>query len=151
LGKGRKSELVTFTKFELLKSCLSILFFFFAINQIALCQDLSGSWRWFEEKDKVFEIFLEKANPDQKLNFDFVGTHCGVYHDGDRVDCMLEEFSIFLNRRSQNIFAGKITSAYSLTDFEIKLTYLHEDKKILWEVIKEGKGEFYFPLKVILE
>lgn len=96
-------------------------------------------------------IYLEKANPDQVADFDFVGTHCGVYHNGDRIDCVLEEFSIFLNQESENVFTGKITSAYSLTDFEIRLTYLREDKKILWEVTKESKGLFYFPLKVILE
>ena len=96
------------------------------------------------------EIFLEKANPDQNLNFDFVGTHCGVYHNGDRVDCMLEEFSIFLNQQSQNIFTGKITSAYSFTDFEIRLIYLNDGQNILWEVTKIGDGLFYFPMKEIL-
>lgn len=151
MGKGRKSELVTFTKFELLKSHLSILSFFFAINQFALCQDLSGTWRWAEEKDNLFEIFLEKANPDQKLNFDFVGTHCGVYYNGEKIDCMLEDFSIFLNRQSQNIFTGKITSAYSLANFEIRLTYLDDCRKILWEVTKKEDGQFYFPLKEVLE
>ena len=151
MGKGRKSELVTFTKIELLNPYLPILSLIFSINQIALCQDLSGSWRWFEEEDKVFEISLEKANPDQNLNFDFVGTHCGVYYYGDRTDCMLEEFSIFLNQRSEKIFTGKITSAYSLTDFEIRLTYLDGDENILWEVTKKGDGLFYFPLKEILE
>ncbi|GAB3228572.1 hypothetical protein GCM10027454_28870 [Algoriphagus aestuariicola] len=151
MGKGRKSELVTFTKFELLKSYLSILSYFFAINQFALCQDLSGTWRWAEEKDNLFEIFLEKTDPDQKLNYDFLGTHCGVYYNGERIDCMLEDFSIFLDRHCQNIFSGKITSAYSHSDFEIRLTYLVDGQKILWEVTKKGDGQFYFPVKEVLK
>jgi len=114
-------------------------------------QDISGSWRWFEEEDKAFEIFLEKANPDQLADFDFLGTHCGVYQNGDRIDCEVEDYSIFIKQQSENSFTGKIKSAYSLTDFEIRLTYLSEDKKIFWEVTKKGKGQYYFPLKAILE
>lgn len=136
----------------MLKSQYSIFFIFILFTSVnAFSQDISGSWRWFEEEDRAFEIFLEKANPDQIADFDFVGTHCGVYHNGDRMDCVLDEFSIFLNQESETIFKGKITSAYSLTDFEIQLTYFHEDKKILWEVTKKGEGQYYFPLKVILE
>lgn len=128
-----------------------ILIFLFFVSVNAYSQDISGSWRWFEEENRAFEIFLENANPDQIADFDFVGTHCGVYHNGDRMDCVLDEFSIFLNQESETVFKGKITSAYSQTDFKIRLTYLQEDKKILWEVTKEGEGLFYFPLKAILE
>lgn len=128
-----------------------ILIFLFFVSLNAYSQDISGSWRWFEEEGRAFEIFLKKANPDQNPDFDFVGTHCGVYQNGDRMDCVLEDFSIFLNLECENIFTGKITSAYSQTDFKIRLTYLYEDKKILWEVTKEGEGLFYFPLKAILE
>jgi hypothetical protein len=80
-----------------------------------------------------------------------VGDHCGVYFNGDRMDCEVEGHSIFLKQQSENVFTGKIKSAYSRTDFEIRLTFLNAEKKILWEVTKEGGGEFYFPLKVILE
>ncbi len=129
----------------------SILTVLFLLSFNTFSQNISGSWRWFEEEDKAFEIFLEKANPDQLADYDFVGTHCGVYQNGDRMDCSVEENSIFLKRQSENSFTGKIKSAYSQTDFEIRLTYLSEDKKLLWEVIKKGKGQYYFPLKAILE
>jgi hypothetical protein len=67
------------------------------------------------------------------------------------MDCAEEDYSIFIKRQSENSFTGKIKSAYSLTEFEIRLTYLTEDKKLLWEVTKKGEGQYYFPLKVILE
>jgi len=47
--------------------------------------------------------------------------------------------------------SGKIKSAYSLTEFVIRLTYLEAEKKLLWEVTKKGEGQYYFPLKAILE
>jgi hypothetical protein len=131
------------------KHSILIVLFLFSLN--TYLQDISGSWRWFEEEDKAFEIFLEKANPDQLADYDFVGTHCGVYQNGNRMDCTLEENSIFIKQQGKNSFAGKIKSAYSLTEFEIRLTYTETEKKLLWEVTKEGEGLFYFPLKVILE
>jgi hypothetical protein len=120
----------------------------FSVN--AFSQDISGTWRWFEEEDKSFEIYLEKPDPNLDDDYDFMGTHCGVFLEGRRMDCTLEDFSIFLKNESKNIFIGKITSAYSLTDFEIRLTYFEEAKEILWEVTKKGEGQSYFPFKVIL-
>ncbi|WP_439475073.1 hypothetical protein [Algoriphagus formosus] len=120
---------------------------FFSINGYS--QDISGSWRWFEKEDQSFEIYLKKSTSEFS-EFDFIGTHCGVAFNGDRMDCTYESYSIFLKKIDQNVFVGKITSAYSLTDFEIRLIYLEESKKILWEVTKEGPGLFYFPLKVVL-
>lgn len=134
---------------KLLKPKILIFMLFFYAN--AFSQDISGSWRWFEEEDKAFEIFLERANTDQIANFDFVGTHCGVYQNGNRMDCAVEDYSIFIKLQSENSFTGKIKSAYSLTEFEIRLTYLESDKKLRWEVTKQGEGQYYFPLKVILE
>ncbi len=119
----------------------------FSINGYS--QDISGSWRWFEKEDQSFEIYLKKATSEFS-EFDFIGTHCGVAFNGDRIDCTDESYSIFLKKIDQNVFVGKITSAYSLTDFEIRLIYLEENKRILWEVTKEGPGLFYFPLKVVL-
>ncbi|WP_155847202.1 hypothetical protein [Algoriphagus marincola] len=113
-------------------------------------QDISGSWRWFEKEDQSFSINLEKPTSEFR-DFDYIGEHCGVAFNGDRMDCTYESYSIFLKKIDQNIFAGRITSAYSLTDFEIRLTYLEEDKKILWEVTKESEGLFYFPTKVVLK
>ena len=67
------------------------------------------------------------------------------------MDCSLEENSIFIKQQSENSFKGKIKSAYSSTEFEIRLTYLETEKKLLWEVTKKGEGQYYFPLKAILE
>lgn len=134
---------------KILKHSILIVLFLLSFNTFS--QNISGSWRWFEEEDKAFEIFLEKANPDQIADFDFVGTHCGVYHNGDRMDCAVEDYSIFIKQQSENCFSGKIKSAYSLTEFEIRLTYSEAEKKLLWEVTKQGEGEYYFPLKAILE
>jgi hypothetical protein len=131
------------------RSASTLLFLIlFSINGYS--QDISGSWRWFEKEDQSFVIYLEKAT-SYFSEFDFIGTHCGVAFNGDRMDCTYESYSIFLKKIDQNILVGRITSAYSLTDFEIRLTYLEEDKKILWEVTKEGEGLFYFPTKVTLE
>lgn len=120
-------------------------------TQNTFSQDLSRSWRWYEEEDMSFEIYLVKADSTFQERFDFIGTHCGVYQNGNRMDCAMEDYSIFIKRQSENSFTGKIKSAYSLTEFEIRLTYLTEDKKLLWEVTKKGEGQYYFPLKVILE
>lgn len=101
---------------------------------------------------RTFTVYLEAEDSiPNVVPTSFKGEHCGVFESGRRMDCILEEFSIFLNQKSENTFTGKITSGYSQTDFEIRLTYIAEDKKILWEVTKEGEGLFYFPLKVILE
>lgn len=126
-----------------------LLFLVFAPN--AYSQDISGSWRWYEEEDMSFEIDLVKADSTLQERFDFVGTHCGVYQNGNRMDCAVEGYSIFIKQQSENSFTGKIKSAYSLTEFEIRLTYLEAEKKLLWEVTKGGEGPFYFPLKVMLE
>ncbi|MDP2041077.1 MAG: hypothetical protein Q8S14_10605 [Algoriphagus sp.] len=126
-----------------------LLFLVFAPN--AYSQDISGSWRWYEEEDKSLEIYLVKADSTFQERFDFVGTHCGVYQNGNRMDCAVEDYSIFIKQQSENSYSGKIKSAYSLTEFEIRLTYLESEKKILWEVTKKGEGQYYFPMKAFLE
>lgn len=125
---------------------IGLLFFYSEL----FSQDISGSWRWFEIEEAAFEFNLKKAL-DKFPELDYVGTHCGVAHSGERIDCSLDEYSIFLKKRSPNIYEGTVTSAYSLTDFEIQLTYLEKTDEILWEVIKEGDGLFYFPLKKMMK
>lgn len=120
-------------------------------------QDISGSWRWFELEDRSFTIFLYKPDSDDDLlgKYDLIGEHCGVYYNGGRMDCSYEEYSICLNKISENVFTGTILSAYSFAVSEIRITYFPTSKEIRWEVTKEGVGKNhlpnYFPLDVMME
>lgn len=140
-----------------MKYILSLIFFCLAINQFAFGQDISGTYRWdLDSGSRTFTIYLEANNPI--LNFiptSFKGEHCGVFENGRRMDCSYEEYSIFLDRASENVFKGTILSAYSLAISEIKVTYFPDSRSIRWEVTKEGKGKNYlskyFPNDVIMK
>lgn len=128
---------------------------FFYVN--AYSQDISGTYRWdLDSGSRTFTIYLEANNPI--LNFiptSFKGEHCGVFENGRKMDCSYEEYSIFLDKASENVFKGTILSAYSLAISEITVTYFPDSRSIRWEVTKEGKGKNYlskyFPNDVIMK
>jgi hypothetical protein len=133
---------------KLIKPIVLIFTLFF--SEVVYPQDISGgSWRW-DDEGRSFAIYLDKANPTLQAGFDIVGNHCGVFENGNRMDCEVEDLTIFLKKQSNNVYLGKIQSAYAMTDFEIRLTYLKEEEKVHWEVTKKGEGIFYFPLNVIM-
>ncbi|MFC5626470.1 hypothetical protein [Algoriphagus winogradskyi] len=134
---------------------LFVLLFLFSYDSNS--QDITGSWRWFEFEDRAFTIQLYKPELDDDVmgSYDLIGEHCGVYYNGGRMDCSYEEYSISLNRISENVFTGTILSAYSLAVSEIRITYFPSSKEIRWEVTKEGVGKNhlpnYFPLDVMMQ
>ncbi len=123
----------------------------------AYSQDISGIYRWdLDSGSRTFTIYLEANNPIPNiLPTSFKGEHCGVFENGRRMDCSYEEYSIFLDRVSENVFKGTILSAYSLAISEIKVTYFPDSRTIRWELTKEGKGKNYlskyFPNDVIMK
>ncbi|UZD21963.1 hypothetical protein PBT90_00635 [Algoriphagus halophytocola] len=124
----------------------------FMIIPMAMGQRIAGHWSWVDAPgDRSFEIELWKnvANPDSPNSYDFVGTHCGVYYNGGRMDCA-EEISIRLKSKEENILTGIIKSAYSESVSKIKLTVLADKNRIKWEVTG-AEGQFYFPYDAVLE
>ncbi|WP_425636986.1 hypothetical protein ACPUEN_16435 [Algoriphagus yeomjeoni] len=120
-------------------------------------QDISGTYRW--DLDNGRRNFVISLSPKKAVRgttpTSFKGEHCGVFENGNRMDCSYEEYSISLNRISENVFTGTILSAYSLAISEIKITYFPSSKEIRWEVTKEGVGKNhlpnYFPLDVMMK
>jgi hypothetical protein len=130
-----------------------ILILMLSVSPDVFSQDISGSYRWFvDEGESSFEIYLSPINSKiGSTPISFQGEHCGVYFDGRRMDCSYEEYSIALNKVSENVFTGTILSAYSRTLSEIRVTYFPDTKKIRWQVTKDGEGQSYFPKDVIME
>jgi hypothetical protein len=130
-----------------------ILFLMLSISANVYSQDISGSYRWWvDDGESSFEIHLSPIDSEIiSIPTSFQGEHCGVYFDGRRMDCSDGEFSIALNKVSENVFTGTILSAYSRTLSEIKVTYFPETKNLRWQVTKQGAGQTYFPNDVIME
>ncbi|WP_146613674.1 hypothetical protein [Algoriphagus yeomjeoni] len=106
-------------------------------------QDISGTYRWdLDSGRRNFVISLSPKNAILgTIPTSFQGEHCGIFNYGSRMDCSYEEYSISVNRISENLFTGTILSAYSLAVSEIRITYFPESEKIRWEVTKEGGGK----------
>jgi hypothetical protein len=130
-----------------------VLILMLSISANAYSQDISGSYRWIlDDGRRYFEISLSSKNAILgTIPTSFQGEHCGVFEDGRRMDCSYEEYSIALNKVSENVFTGTILSAYSRTLSEIKVTYFPDTKKIRWQVTKQGEGQTYLPKDVIMD
>ena len=129
---------------------LIISLFIISINLKA--QNISGTYRWdLDDGRRNFVIELSPTNIilGQPIST-YKGEHCGVFDYGNRMDCSYEEYSISLNRVSQNVFKGTILSSYSNSVSEIKITFLPTSGNIRWEVTKESTGQNYFPLNVVM-
>jgi hypothetical protein len=127
---------------------LSILSLILLISNNSYSQDISGTYTWsYDNGRNNFEIYLSPNNAViGSTPTSFKGEHCGVFDDGKRMDCSYEEFSINLNKVSQNVFTGTILSAYARTIHDIKVTYLPATDQIHWEVTLQRSGQIYFPL-----
>ncbi len=124
-----------------------------SVSPDVFSQDISGSYRWWvDDGESNFEIHLSPIDSEPgSVPTSFQGEHCGVYFEGKRMDCSDGEFSIALNKVSENVFTGTILSANSRTLSEIKVTYFPDTKKIRWQVTKQGEGQTYFPKDVIMD
>jgi hypothetical protein len=129
------------------------LIFILLLSVYSYSQDISGTYRWsYDNGRNNFEIYLSAKNAVRgSTPTSFKGEHCGVFDDGQRMDCSYEEFSINLNKVSQNVFTGTILSAYARTIHDIKVTYLPATDQIHWEVTLQRSGQIYFPLNVIMD
>lgn len=116
-------------------------------------QNISGSYRWVPDDGRgMFEIDLQPRKVAQGLSSEFYqGIHCGVFENGNRVDCSIDQFTITLDQVAENIFTGSIFSEYSQTISEIKITYIPASGNIKWEITKHGGGQNYFPMNAILK
>ncbi|WP_339866729.1 hypothetical protein [uncultured Algoriphagus sp.] len=135
-----------------MKHLIVILFIVFCSAEI-FAQNISGTYRWdLDNGRRNFVISLSPKNAILGTTpTSFKGEHCGVFENGNRMDCSYEEYSISLNKVSENVFTGTILSAYSRTISEIKVTYFTNNKNIKWEVTKHGGGTTYFPENVMME
>jgi hypothetical protein len=116
-------------------------------------QNISGTYRWKNDDGrKYFEITLSAFNITLGSPVkSYKGEHCGVFENGNRVDCSIDQFTITLDQVAENIFTGSIFSEYSQTISEIKITYIPASGNIKWEVTKHGGGQNYFPMNAILK
>ncbi|WP_192347148.1 hypothetical protein [Algoriphagus sp. Y33] len=124
------------------------------ISNTSYSQDISGSWRWsLDNGRRHFEIDLIKKyrTVGSAIPTNFKGKHCGVFEDGARMDCTVDEFTISLDKISENVFTGTILSAYSRSIHDIKVTYLPASGQLRWEITKERPGQIYMPKNVILQ
>lgn len=90
--------------FRILKPIFLILMISISVNTYS--QDISGTYRWdLDSGRRSFTIYLEAKNPiPNSVPTSFKGEHCGVFENGRRMDCSTEEYSIFLNKVSENVF-----------------------------------------------
>lgn len=137
----------------MLKPKTSIFFIFILFTSVcAYSQNISGIYRWdLDSGRRTFTVYLEAEDSIANVApTSFKGEHCGVFEDGQRMDCSYEEYSITLNKVAENIFTGTILSAYSRTIHDIKVTFLPANQQIRWEVTNHRGGTTYFPLDVVM-
>jgi hypothetical protein len=137
---------------NIIKIFVAISLLIFTLND-SFSQNISGTYRWeLDEGRRYFEITLMPTNIILGSPItSYKGEHCGVFENGKRMDCSFEEYSINLNKLSENIFIGTILSAYSRTVHDIKVTYLPATNQIKWEVTNHRGGTTYFPWNVIMD
>lgn len=132
----------------MLRNYLSlILFLVFSVSIQA--QEIHGTWTWDSvEGGEAFSIDLNRVSKDK-----YQGNHCGVYSQGDRIDCneSAEDFSIILIRTSENIFRGSIRSSYSYSVGQVQLQYLPLEDRMVFTLTTPPKGEYYIPFEAIMQ
>ena len=105
-------------------------------------QNISGSWSWQAENgNSMMEINLDAEGED------YIGYHCSVFQNGDRIDCVDEDksASVYVKRTAENVFEGTIRSGYSASEGKIKLEYNPEEQILLFKILKAPEGIFYLP------
>ncbi len=133
-----------------MKKRLQVLILFTLLVSIKVgAQDISGSWSWYSDNgNDMFTIDLIKISDNN-----FRGSHCSVYVQGERIDCfdMVEDFTVVLIRKTENIFAGSIRSGFSFATGQVQLQYLPVDDTILFSLKTPPKGEYYIPFEAVLQ
>lgn len=128
---------------------LVILIAIVIIPCLTFSQDIAGSWKWKSENgSNSFKLSLILKDGE------FKGYHCGIFYNGEKIDCALEEygtFSVELKRISQGVFEGSIESAFSGVKAEVKITYNSTDDTLIFNITKEPNEEYYFPDECILK
>ena len=82
-----------------MKHLIVILFIVFCSAEI-FAQNISGTYRWdLDNGRRNFVISLSPKNAILGTTpTSFKGEHCGVFENGNRMDCSYEEYSISLNK-----------------------------------------------------
>lgn len=118
------------------------------ISLPANAQDITGSWSWNSDDGEAnYNLELKKEN--NKVT----GTHCGIFHNGNRIDCTEgteSELSVKVIKITEDVFEGSIKSGYSQTTGKIRLEYNPEEKSLRFQLIEEPSGIFYLPKEVVL-
>lgn len=126
----------------------SIFLILLMISLPVCAQDITGSWSWNSDDGEAhFNLELKKEN-DQ-----FTGSHCGVFHNGDKIDCSEgteTEASVKVVQIAENMFEGSIASGYSPTTGKVRLKYDPEEQSLRFQLIEKPSGIFYLPTEITL-
>lgn len=87
----------------------------------------------------MMEINLESEGED------YIGYHCSVIQNGDRIYCVDEDkfASLYVKKTAENLFEGTIRNGYSASEGKIKLEYNSEEQILLFENL-EAPGHIYY-------
>jgi len=119
-----------------MKTDIKFLPLFLLIFSAAFCrgQNLSGR---YEFGNSILNIVVSSDS--------LKGEHCFVSSNGNRIDCCLEETSLFLSKTSENSYKGILKSCYRDTihsieintiDKELKLIFINDDHEFLEREVK---------------
>lgn len=108
--------------------------------------DYSGTWEWRNNNDSSsFEIELIQ---DGGI---VAGTHCGVFNNGDKLDCELFDKSIVGKLSGDSVIITFISAFCMKKGTAVLKKPVSGSSEIVWKIIKEPEGEYYLPLEAILE
>jgi hypothetical protein len=102
-----------------------------------------GNWAW--DKNNNNNDFSIKIKKEGQF---LMGSYCGVFQQGQRIDCNNDGFSFKLEYPVANEFVTNFKTNFSSANGKVKIKI--EKDILIWEVIEKPQGEFYCPLKANL-
>ncbi len=116
--------------------------FILITSGVAVGSNFSGQWCWDKDSDvSAFSIVINKVSGMYR------GGYCSVTLSGNRIDDNDMAFSF--KATDKNIIKTKLKAGITGNIGLIQLENFN-DKKLVWLVLQEPKGEIYVPQKAIL-
>ena len=112
--------------------------------------DFSGKWKW-ENNNNYSTFSLDLKQVGNNIN----GYHCAICQNGNRIDCWgIDDDEYSIKGRIKDGVATVIIKSYFSDSVEedtgVATIKFITTNKIEWRVIKDTKGQNYFPDRAIL-
>jgi|WetSurMetagenome_2_1015567.scaffolds.fasta_scaffold143940_2 hypothetical protein len=90
------------------------------------CGKISFNNRQLNDKTESAVYYIKDSLRTYTLKFNLIsdsliGNHCLTYSNGDKIDCCVDENSIFLKLDSQGNYFGVLKSCYDYTPHQISI------------------------------